>query len=91
MSKYKLVPDPHVPGHRILSRDGKPCACPYQAPFMIQGAIQGQASLQYKGCGTWCALFNYNGNYNKAELLCSKSGIIDIIPAKNTTELQKVT
>ena len=74
---YTLQDDPLIPGHRVLSRDGKVCNCPFHTPIAIPGKLQHQMTLQYKGCGTWCALFETT-NPGTLRLLCS--GIVHNIP-----------
>lgn len=59
---YKLVDDPHIPSYKILQRDTQIVNCPHHPPMVIQGKLQGQMSMQYKGCGTWCALFRIHNN-----------------------------
>ena len=60
---YKLKNDPLMNGYKIILENDKAKFCPFQPPLLIPGQLQGQTEIQYKLCGTWCALFSVDDDY----------------------------
>ena len=54
---YTLKPDQVFKGHSELFENDLPKLCPYQAPMMVQTPLSQSPVPMFKGCGTWCALF----------------------------------
>lgn len=86
---YQLQNDQMMPGFKVLMKDNKPLSCPFQQPVVVQGKLAGQVSLQFRNCGTWCALFE---SHEVGVILncTAKHSAFPITPADKTTELTKM-
>lgn len=92
MSHY-LSPDPMMPGLKALTdkQTDKHKCCPFQAPMMIPGRLEGQASIVYRPCGEWCALFKVQNNI--ALLSCAPEDtvyVLDLPPAEKPKIIHKL-
>lgn len=56
MHVYSVVKDPQV--GFIFFKDGRQSYCPFVAPFIVPGKIQGGVDVQRMSCNTSCPLCN---------------------------------
>lgn len=81
---YSLADDPLMSpgtGSKVLMKDNRVVNCPFHPPITMQGKLAHQVSLQYRACGTWCALFHdgYMHNVKKGVIqACSIGNILTI-------------
>jgi len=55
---YTLADDPHILGQKVLMKENKVVNCPHHPPMHVKAKFGTDVAIQYKGCGTWCALFH---------------------------------
>jgi hypothetical protein len=66
---YTLQNDPHIPGQKVLARSDKVVNCPFHPPMQVANRLNpNDVTIQYKGCGTWCALFRLYDNTDRPKL-----------------------
>lgn len=51
-----------INGDYILHHNGKPSACALVPPVLLPGKISGTVSMEQRGCGEHCPLFDVENN-----------------------------